>query len=137
MSIRLWLGGGVVLGLAVVSLAGCSGNSGYPIFDREPTSADVLPPEVASMFEEQPAVDLDSSRFAATHEGADLYLLEGTGGMICIALAKGEQSSTACGGGGGPLGVTSGTIGTFVIGAAPIDELDGWTVLSENIRVEN
>ena len=68
----------------------------------------------------------------------DFYLLETkTPGGICVVIdAADDNDSVACSGRNGPMG-TTGPFGSIELADAPIGEREGWTVISENIRVEN
>lgn len=114
------------------ALSGCLAGDGYPILEREPTDADRLPPVfIDEAFDEY---DFDSARLSARYEGAALYVLRSLTGEVCLAVAHGEASGVACSGSGG-VGLTVPQLPPFEMGPAPMVTEDGWTVLSENIRV--
>ena len=83
-------------------------------------------------------IDVATSRLAASVDDVDFYLLETkTPGGICVAIdAADDNDSVACSGRNGLLG-TTGPFGSIEVADAPISERDGWTVISENIRIEN
>lgn len=124
---------GLVLVACTIALSGCSGNA-YPIFDREATDADAMPDDLASFVGDD--FDIDSFRLSASYGDADLYLVKTTEGIPCLGIAAGSRSTISCAA-GGLLGAGSAGVGSFEMGPAPIGERDGWTVLSDNIRVSD
>lgn len=124
-------------GVAVLLLAGCA-SSAYPAFEREATEQDAVPDDFAlfESAEEEYKLDLDTFRHEASHESAEIYLVKSTDENVCLVVAAGEESFMSCGSQGGEI--TAGSpAGTFGMGPAPIQERDGWTVLSENVRVQD
>jgi hypothetical protein len=128
-------GCGVSAVLLLLVLTACTGVSGYPIFDREPTAADELPPSFDDI--DMSEYDLSTVRWSASHESVDFYLIRTTDGMsTCLAVAAAEQSSVAC---GGAAGVTVGAPGVYdaQLVHAPAVDGDGYTAVSENVRVRD
>ena len=125
-----------IVGMSIL-LAGCSANAAFPVFDREPDSRDVLPAEIADLFtESRDGTDLSTLRWVATDDGVDLYLFRDDKRPLCLVIANGPGSMLACSG-GDELGASASGAGTYEVRPAPISEKDGWTVLSENVRVED
>lgn len=120
---------------AAIMLAGCA-PSAYPAFDREPTAADAMP-EDAAFFDSDAfdSYDVESLRYVGTYETTDLYIIRNTVGAACLFVAADKDSTIACGGGGAVT--ASSPAGTFELGPAPMPADDGWTVISENVRVLN
>lgn len=58
-------------------------------------------------------------------------------GDMCLGLANGDNSFVSCGGADGQLTAEMVSVGIFEMAPAQIGQRDGWTVLSENIRVKN
>ena len=85
-------------------------------------------------------LDLATSRLAASFEDVDFYLVEtNTLGGVCVAIDAGDDDrsdSVACSGRNALLG-TSGPFGSIEVANAPIGEREGWTVISENIRIQD
>ena len=127
----------LAIGVASILVSGCSVSDGYPIFLRPAETSDTLPAQLAISADEQD-IDVATSRLAASFEEVNFYLLETrTSGGICVAIdAADDNDSVACSGRNGLLG-TSGSFGSIEVADAPIGERDGWTVISENIRIEN
>lgn len=123
-------------GALLLALCGCS-ESAYPIFDSPAEESDELPAVFDDLEPDFVArYDSSSVRFAAEHEGAELYLIKDDVGGICLAIASGNNSSIACGA-VGRLGTSTSGAGEFEVDPAPIAERDGWTILSENICVKD
>ncbi|WP_167047576.1 hypothetical protein [Salinibacterium sp. ZJ454] len=125
--------------VAVVALAlltvvtGCTASRGYPIFDREQTAED----ELSAVFDK---LELDefaaaTSRFSATHDGVDYYLIKRAGeaaGAECVAIADPEWPLIGC----GDFAVVSGQgVGATQIVPAPAQDDEEWTAISDNVRV--
>ena len=131
--------GALVLAAVAMVTSGCSPSDGYPIFLRPAESSDTLPTHLATMGEVQD-LDVASSRLAASVEDVDFYLVEtNTLGGVCVAVDAGDDDRSdlvACSGGNGLLGA-SGPFGSIEVADAPISEREGWTVISENIRIQN
>lgn len=129
---RQWMCAVALAGAALI-LTGCA-SSAYPAFDREPTAADELPSDASFLDDGQfDDFDLDSLRFVADHEDVSLYIIRSLDGTACLYVAAEQDSGIACGG----VGTISMQTppGNFELGPAPIGEKDGWTTLSENVRV--
>ena len=127
----------LVLAAVAMVMSGCSPSDGYPIFLRPAESSDTLPAHLATMGDLQD-LDLATSRLAASFEDVDFYLVEtNTSGGVCVAIDAGDDNdSVACSGRNALLG-TSGLFGSIEVADAPIGEREGWTVISENIRIQN
>jgi hypothetical protein len=127
----------LVAAAAITSqLVGCAPQA-CPIFDRASTSDDVLPADFESFDDGQlENYDLDTVRLAATFNETDLFLLRSVEGDTCLAVPNGERSVIACGR-AGQFGTTVNGVGAFEVAPAPIQGRDGWTVLSDNIRVSD
>lgn len=120
----------VVIGLTLV-LSACTG-SGYPAMDRPATADDVLPADFDPM--DLSGLDRESARFEATYDGIDYYIVRDDNGGVCMAVAAGESSITACGEGN----VSAGVPGVFSaqLVAEPARDADGYIAISDNIRVK-
>ena len=128
----------LVLAVVATVMSGCSPSDGYPLFLRPAESSDTLPAHLATMGHLQD-LDLATSRLAASFEDVDFYLVEtNTLGGVCVAIDAGDDRSdlVACSGRNGLLGA-SGPFGSIEVAGAPIGEREGWTVISENIRIQN
>lgn len=128
----------VLLLLVVCGLvAGCSA-SRFPIFDRPATTDDKLP-EVFENFDadQLDRFDLRTARLAATYDGVGLYMIRTTEGLPCLAIASDAAPVIGCGGLEGEFGTSVADVGEFEVRPAPIDVIDGWEVLSDNIRVRS
>ena len=123
-----------VVGLVVSLLAGCSVPSAFGVLDTEAGPEDKLSADFAEI--DASTLDLDSVRFAVSHDGVNLYLAKSPKGDICLAIGSGSSSMIACGDPTGSFGARS-PAGSFEVRPAPIAERDGWTVLTENIRVND
>lgn len=68
----------------------------------------------------------------------DFYLIETNSyGGICVAVDGADDDySVACSGRDSFLGA-SGSYGSIEVADAPIGEREGWTTISENIRIQN
>lgn len=129
---RQWITMAILAGSALL-LTGCA-SSAYPAFDREPTAADELPSDASFLDDGQfDDFDLDSLRFVADHGDVSLYIVRSLDGTACLYVAAEQDSGIACGGVGTISMQTP--AGNFELGPAPIAEKDGWTRLSENVRV--
>ncbi|PRY69151.1 hypothetical protein B0I08_103358 [Glaciihabitans tibetensis] len=138
--------GAVVTVLAVVcgmSLSACIGPGGYSVFDdqagypafaEEQSAADVLPPDFDELDLAQ--FDPDTSRYSGSYNDADYFLIrmtEDTGGGHCLAVAAGINSSIVCGGDMATLSYDGGVEAQLM--PAPAISADGWTSISDNVRV--
>ena len=125
---------GVVV--VILALAGCASTNAFPVFDEEPTEADVLPSYLSA--DEFP-YDMSSVRFVGSRNETDFYLLktEPDGG-VCLALAAGPTNSmVACGGNGG-IGTGASTQTTTACIVAAGTELEpGWAAVSDNVWVRD
>jgi hypothetical protein len=128
---------GPVVGVAAVLLLGGCAGSGFSVMDSERTAEDELPDFLVDSMELDD-YDLDSSRLSGSHEGIDFYLVTSTEMDVpCLAVADAEYGSwIACGGGGE---VETSVIGRFDVQLVrePAVEADGWTVISDNLRVRD
>lgn len=135
---RVRTGAVLLAGCALAAaLQGCVGPSAFPSFDVTSGPEDVLPLELSAVLDEEGETREVTVRFVAEYEGHDLYLIRYSGLSPCLGIANGGNSVISCGGADGRLTVEASTIGTFELAPAPIGELDGWAVLSENVRVKN
>ena len=120
--------------MLAVGLAGCTAGDGFPIFDREPTAQDELPSDFPDIDLE--GYDVESLRFAGSHEDVDLFVIRMENGTPCILVEAGQRSSIGCGS-GGSVEVSTPGVGTFRLGPAPMPSTEGWTVISENVQASD
>jgi len=132
---RHWLR---LAGLAgvIMTLTACVPST-IPAFDRAATEQDALPDGAEDLWPDRSFDNLgaDEVRHAVTWETADLFFIRQRSGDTCLFVWDPPESVMACGG-GGMLGL-DGPKCNFEMHPAPIGEKDGWTVISENIRVED
>jgi hypothetical protein len=127
------LSAAVILMFVPLCVTGCA-SSGFSRFDADQTRDDRLPREIVETIELSD-FDLSTSRWAGSHHGVGFYVLQPSEGSgPCIAIADGAESSIACGA-GGRVDVT--TSDGFDIRLVPEYEpkADGWTAVSDNVRV--
>ncbi len=120
----------------LAALTACSG-ANYPDFDREKASEDDLPAVFSDEFDLD-QYDLSTSRFEATHEGVDYYLIRtrGTspsGVLECVAVAHPVLPSISCGAGG--VTVAAPGFGEVQLVSALSPDHDEWTKISDNLLV--
>ena len=128
--------GFVALSVAIAGLlAGCTGSDSYELFDRPATTKDELPALFGEEFDEY--ADF-ASRFSASHDGVDYYVLRDEdalpGAMLyCVAVAA-EKPLIAC---SGSEGVTASGAGVPEVRLVPTDAQsgEGWIAISENLLV--
>ncbi|WP_166878843.1 hypothetical protein [Salinibacterium sp. ZJ450] len=116
-------------------ITGCTASGGYPIFDREQTAEDELPAVFDKM--DLGEYDVASSRFSATHEGVDYYLIKEVDAAgrptECVAIADPEWPVIGC----GAYSVVSGIgVDEVQLVPAPAQDDDEWTAISDNVRVK-
>ena len=130
------LGAPVVGIAALLLLAGCSG-TGFSVLDTEQTEEDQLPAIMVDSLELDD-YDLASSRFSASYEGVDMYLLTDKDlGMPCLAVSgEGELDNVIVCGGNGEVETSVGGFDVQLV-REPAVEADGWTVISDNLRVRD
>jgi hypothetical protein len=122
---------GVAAALAVLSLSGCA-PGGYSIFDRPQTARDRLPREMVESMDLSDFT-LSTSRFSASHNGVDYYLVKPSEGTMgpCIALLGERGPSVSCAG----SGVSVGNDPEVQLVPEPAVEGRGWIAISDNLRV--
>lgn len=117
---------------ATLLLAACTDNPGFPAFDREPTAADTAPSEL-ELFD-MDDYDVTTLRYAGEFDGAELYLIKLDSMAPCLLVADGDDSVIACGA-TGAVATTTPSGAQFELAPAPIAVAEGWTIISENVRV--
>jgi hypothetical protein len=127
---------GAVLLLVALALTGCA-QQGFSVLDTEQTEKDELPTTFDGI--DLSGYDTSSSRFAGSYEGSDFYLVVPEGKLSpCLAITGDNGTMIACGGdgGGGTLEAEVSDGVRVQLMTEPAVEGDGWTVVSDNIRVK-
>jgi hypothetical protein len=123
---------GVVLVGLVLALAGCA-SEGFSVLEGEQGEKDRLPASFDAV--DLSGYDLASSRWSASYDGRDFFVIVPESGTApCLAVAGDGGPLVACGGSGHvETQMSDGTRVQFMPGPAIAG--DGWTVISDNIRV--
>lgn len=129
-------------GIAILLLAGCSGQAGLEVFDRAATPEDSLPAAVTLPTE----VNRDSSRLLATKDSVRYFAVQSDDARTtCVAIFPSDEDldwHAGCGGttGSGEIVKVSsakGPFSTILLG----DHSDtgkiesGWTRIADNVLV--
>lgn len=124
---------GVAAGLVALSMTGCAAG-GYSIFERPQTAHDRLPRAMVDSMDLSD-FNLSTSRFSASHEGVDYYLVKPSEGTMgpCIALVGEAGPSISCAG----SGLSVGTDPEVQLVPEPPVEGRGWVAISDNLRVRD
>jgi hypothetical protein len=122
---------GAVATLAALSLSGCAAG-GYSIFDRPQTARDRLPREMVESMDLSDFT-LSTSRFSASYDGVDYYLVKPSEGTMgpCLALLGEGGPSVSC----AASGLSVGTDPEVQLVPEPAVEGRGWVAISDNLRV--
>jgi hypothetical protein len=132
--IRLAVTAAVLIGCATL-VSGCAASDGFPVFNADSKPSDELPDLPALDDGQLDDYDLGTSRFVASHVGDDLFLIKSNDGQVCLVVVN-DNPVIGCGGSGN-FGLSSGTGATYEVRPAPIPDKEGWTVLADNLRVED
>lgn len=118
-------------------VSGCSAGSDFPILDRAQTPEDEIPSSVTDLID-MSEYDLSTSRLSAIDDDREYFLIERvSGGEVtspCLVIA-GPDPLVACGGAGGAVSASSLSGREVQLVGAPAIDGDGWTAISDNIRV--
>jgi hypothetical protein len=126
--------------LAALSLAavGCGSADGYPIMRKEQRDSDRLPTSFTNGMDVSD-LEKNSTRLSAELDGTRYYLIlndeSGEPGVPCLAI-DGPDPMIGCGGGGVVTVTPAGRSGHAVqLVPSPAVSGDGWTAISDNVRV--
>lgn len=133
-----------VAGIAILLLAGCSGQTGLKALDRTATPEDTLPAAVTLPNK----VDRDSSRLLATRDGVQYFAAESDDAKTtCLAVVPaGKEPGWHVGctesNGPGQIALGSGSNGELstilLLDGSDTGKLEsGWTKIADNILVSD